>query len=467
MTIPRRLGARTPHFRLRWFPFSLILDALILVLDTAFWVFAIMTATGPLILSGLFEIIIDYRVTHYASTRHTQHQLSEVEIVELLTAVLAGNINIEGVHASVKPQMELNRELDIRTPGTRTREKVGVRLSDMLDGQVTFSTTVGAPVLLYIGSFIYSIVSLVGLKGDKDTARALAFGIWWMIIPHVSIISGSLLASNNPSSASIIFPEKRVPLNPGERLQLADTRSHMEDTVQARIEAHLSFLSLSYNNRYEPVWMWTRGKNKALWLHKTSAWNYLWFRKRMNLSGPSWLLLVVTSYFLVFLPCALAFWIEYSTPPVGIGCRALTILVYAACQFQFVVLSAWSHFKAVHEDEYWHKHKWLARLRGNLLGVLVGCLILLLSWCAAVFTTFAGTLMQLTGIYQNCWCAAAFPSHSTVSLASDTEEDRRSSQYWSTAGYVATGFLFVVTYCGWWCQRYLRDVFLKRVERLT
>ena len=88
-----------------------------------------------------------------------------------------------------------------------------------------------------------------------------------------------------------------------------------------------------------------------------------------------------------------------------------------------------------------------------------------------MFTTFAGTLMQITGIYQNCVCAAggywAFTSNSTVQLAADTEADRLASENWQTAGYTALIFLAAVTYFGWWCQRYLREKFSERVEHLV
>ncbi|KAL8704564.1 MAG: hypothetical protein Q9201_002299 [Fulgogasparrea decipioides] len=426
-----------------------------------------MIATAPFILSGLYEVIIDIKVTGYTSITQGRHQLAEVEVVELLTAVLAGNLNIEGVPAN--PQEELKHELDITRSEAGIREHISVRLRDMLDGQVPFSTTVGAPVLLYIGSFVYSILSLSGATGDRDTRRALAFGIWWMIIVHVSVISGSLLASNNPSLASIIYPKKRAHLRRAERYEYANRRLDMEDQVQAYIEA-ITPLPLSYNNRYEPVWMWNRGKNKALWLRRTKAWHHSWFRKRINLSAWNWLLLIVGAYCLVFLPCALAFWIEYATPPVGVRCRSLTILVYAICQFIFVLLSGWSHFKSAHGDDgdgYWQEHRWLDKLRCKWVGVCVAIFVLLPTWIAAVFTTFVGTLMQITGIYENCWCLATAKSPATVSLASDTETDRHSSRYWSAAGYVALAFLFVMTYGAWWCQRYLRDVLLKRVDQLT
>ena len=240
----------------------------------------------------------------------------------------------------------------------------------------------------------------------------------------------------------------------------------MEDKIQARFET-FTRLPLTYKARYEPVWMWTRGKNKAAWLRGTEVWKQEWFRAWMEMSRWNWVLLAVVSYLLVFIPCAFAFWIEYATPTIGLGCRALTILVYACAQLVFVILSAWSHFKAVHQEEYWQRHTWLNRLRRKWVGILVAIVFLLPAWIAAMFTTFAGTLMQITGIYQNCLCAAGFPPRPTIGLASDTQEDRDSSRYWSSAGYVALGFLFCVTYFGWWCQRYLRDVFMERVNDLT
>ena len=474
-TIPRRLGAdvprllnsryrHRPYVALVWLLLSLALDAVILTLDTAAWVFTVMIATAPFMLSGLLEVMIDYRVTRCITAKSTTPQLEKKHTVQLLTAVLAGNLAIRGV--PVNAQQELNDELDITKPQADIVEQTRVRLRGMLDCQAPFGAAVGAPVLIYIGSFIYSLLSLSETTGDSDTARSLAFGIWWMAIVHVSAISGSLLASNNPSTAAAIVRRSKVSLSREERYDYAELRQEMEDRIQAKWEA-FSRLPLTYKARYEPVWMWTRGKNKAAWLRGTNAWEQEWFRDRMKMSTSSWLLLASISYLLVLIPCALAFWIEYETPTVGIGCRALTILVYACAQFVFVVLSAWSHFKSVQEDAYWQRCKWLNRLRRKWVGVVVAVVFLLPAWIAAVFTTFAGTLMQITGIFQNCLCSATFPPHSTVSLASDTQSDRDSSQYWSTAGYIALGFLFCVTYFGWWCQRYLRDVFMEQVDDLA
>ena len=68
---------------------------------------------------------------------------------------------------------------------------------------------------------------------------------------HVSVISGSLLASNNPSSASIIRPKKRETLSRTEQTEDAQEKFHMEDRIQGRIDAF--FLSLSHNSRLKMV----------------------------------------------------------------------------------------------------------------------------------------------------------------------------------------------------------------------
>ena len=145
--------------------------------------------------------------------------------------------------------------------------------------------------------------------------------------------------------------------------------------------------------------------------------------------------------------------------------------VYASAQLTFTALSAWSHFKASHDQEFRDAHRWLNRMRRKWVGVSVAVLFLLPAWVAAIFTTFAGTLMQITGIYNNCLCASSgywsWGSTSTVQLAADTEADTQASLNWQKAGYTALNFLAVVTYLGWWCQRYLREKFVERVKHLV
>ena len=474
MTIPRRLVLEPPNwcfdFHLNhlndWLQalLSLVFAGLIVIMDTTLWVFTIMIAPGPSIFSGLLEVVLDFSIIRYLESSHLprgrqQHQgLTKRQRVQLLIAVTNGNQAIEGVPAD--PQKELGRILDI----DERPEETEIHLRAMLDCQYPFGAAVGAPILLYIGSFVYNLATLHNAEGDHDTARALAFGIWWMNIVHVAAISACLLASNNPSTAAAIVKMRRIKVSFQQRLGNASEHSEIEDRVQARLEAW-SRLSPSYRARYEPVSIWNRGKSKASWLRRTAAWKQPWFRNNIELTLQGWIFLTFVAFLLILFPSALAFWIEYTTPAPGIGCRALTILVYTGAQFVFVILSAWSHFKVAHDDQYWEDHNWLDGLRSKWLGMLVSILVLVPAWIFAMFTTFAGTLMQITGIFENCWCASNF-DRTTVSLASDTEDDRQSSWQWNRAGYIALVFLACVTYLGWWCQRYLREKFIERVKNL-
>ena len=228
MIIPRRL-VLTPHrwlfnFRLNrlsdWIKalFSLCVSGLIFTADTTLWVFMIMIAPGPFIFSGLLEVTLDYSVirhlkkSHIPSGGQQPRCLTRVQRAELLIAVLAGNLEIEGGPAN--PQDELGKALSV----DESPEEAEVHLRAMLACQYPFGASVGAPILLYIGSFIYNLATLHNAEGDKDTARALAFGIWWMVLVHVAAISAFLLASNNPSTAAAIVKQRKTKVSFRERL---------------------------------------------------------------------------------------------------------------------------------------------------------------------------------------------------------------------------------------------------------
>ena len=279
----------------------------------------------PSTLHWLLEVVLDYRIIRNLMSSHTVRGedqpvgLDRPQRVQFLTAVLAGNVGIEGVPHD--PQEGLGGILDIR----KHPQEVKLHLGAMLACQYPFGAAVGAPILLYIGSFVYTLATIRNSDGDRETARSLAFGIWWMNIVHVSAISGCLLASNNPSTAAATVKLQRTKVDLQKQLEYANERYEMEDRIQARLEAW-SRLPLTYKARYEPVWMWTRGRSKAGWLARTSAWKLDWFREKIEMTVSGWIFIAFVALSLVSFPCALAFWIEYSTPARDVGCRSLTIL---------------------------------------------------------------------------------------------------------------------------------------------
>jgi len=153
MTIPRRLVLEPPRWFFNFSPhhfnglvkalFSLCVAGLIVILDTTVWVFMIMVAPGPFIFSGLLEVVLDYSVIRHLLSSHTPRGedhprgLSRNMRVQLLTAVVAGNLGIEGVPAD--PQQELEKAMDIDSQP----EAVEVRLRAMLACQFGFGAAVG------------------------------------------------------------------------------------------------------------------------------------------------------------------------------------------------------------------------------------------------------------------------------------------------------------------------------------
>lgn len=117
--------------------------------------------------------------------------------------------------------------------------------------QHSFGSVVGAPVVFYVGSFVYALIEVGNSLGDNDTSHALAFGMWWMTIPHIAIINGCLLAGNNPNTLEGIV-------------------GHLDS------ERPIScFHMLGYNVcapvfefGYRPAWMWSRGGSKRAWAEK-------------------------------------------------------------------------------------------------------------------------------------------------------------------------------------------------------
>ncbi|KAL2051236.1 hypothetical protein ABVK25_008484 [Lepraria finkii] len=267
-----------------------------------------MRAPGLSIFSGLLEVVLDFSIIRYQERSHLprgRQQPQGLTKCQRVQFVTNGSQAIEWVPAD--PRKELGRILDI----DERPEETEVHLRAMLDCQYPFGAAVGAPILLYISSLIYSLATLHNAEGDHDTARSLASGIWWMNIVHIAAISACLPASNNPSTAAAIVKMQRIKVSFQQRLGNASEHSEIEDRVQARLEAW-SRLSPSYHARYEPMSIWNKCKSKASWLRRTAACKQPWFRNNIELTLQGWIFLTFVAFLLTLFRSVLAFWIEYT-----------------------------------------------------------------------------------------------------------------------------------------------------------
>lgn len=279
----------------------------------------------------------------------------------------------------VKPRIieQLDRPLDDAVFTRRkTIKKITVRLRAMLACQYSFGTTIGGPVVFFLGSFIYAMLQLKQSIGDEDIAEALAFGCWWMIVPHVAAVSGLLLAGNNPNILEGIVSIREDRYVIGENLteRVLERRGTITSlagsTHETKTRINKSYSKLMekvYEAEYEPAWMWDRGKCKQDWLLLlfTDAWlkyeidgrtseTHIQLRHFLNrammLGIGDWVFLWFFAFSLVFIPCMFGFLIAYYTPEIGIACRSLTFLVYMGSQTLLLLL--WT-YHLTWRDRYW------------------------------------------------------------------------------------------------------------------
>ena len=79
----------------------------------------------------------------------------------------------------------------------------------MVHCQYSSGFVVGAPVIFFLGGFIFALLqSLYGL-GDENIAESPAFGQWYMTIRHIAIVSGLFWPETTRTSFESVFGTER------------------------------------------------------------------------------------------------------------------------------------------------------------------------------------------------------------------------------------------------------------------
>lgn len=470
-------------FRLTiWVLVSIFLVVPCVVLDSVLWISAIVATAGPMMIGGLHEALLDSRLLELIrDVKPPDRLLTNTEKIQLLVAVVSGNL----MRDIGRPQIEIPQSLSTaQDPPDRARE-IQTRLLSLMSSQYSFGSAVGAPVLFYLGAFVYSIIDLEDQMGSVGSASSVAFAVEWMIIVHVAIVSGCLLASNNPATSAAI-----VGLPPDETLSGLHRASTLDSKASATVAPrnsrtdrwkmmlgfsredgrvrHVPGFSPAYETRYQPVSLWSRGSNKMNWIQDTSAYvQHEWFRESVQTSALDWTLLIFSPVFvLVVLPPAIGGILTYTSPPVGWGCRSLSLICYAGGQVILTFIAALN--AATGSKKFRISHPRATRII-HVASVSIFIPVSILSF----LTMIGSTLMQIIGVFANCFCLVNakywlnIDSSPGIQVASDTHDQRTSNQYWIIVSAVATGFMALVGYGGWWYQRKIRQDFMEQVKGLN
>ncbi|KAI1103924.1 hypothetical protein F4804DRAFT_213221 [Jackrogersella minutella] len=501
-----------------------LLGAVILVtLDTVVWLAICFAFAGPMLLSAVYEYALDRKVLEFLAPPHGKPPVISMRLrAQLLLAVVIGNIrmatreiddlgiesrhdsaisDLEGrmpvarrqmsklVHNSVwKRVMIMVDEYEAsRATGRHNKEVVSLptKLKALLNSQTSFGSTVGAPVLFFVGGFVYTVVDSDNNLGDNNTAHALAFGLWWMVIPYLAIISCAMLASNNPSTLDGIVYDggTTAPIDEygvsfwKQNLKKAKKYNGLGFIIR-QVEGY-NPVETAFEGRFRTVKLWKRGLNKREWVQEaigeyvaSSAYRGTnrispdELRKSLTLNPLDCFYVLVGTLFAVLAPCCLAFLTSYNTPQAGLSCRSLTYLVYAISQVCEMALWTCAARLRIRYGTRWSETNPIVKRVCWWGQVFVGFF--------SIFAAVGGTTMQLLGVYRSCACKVPvryWPQLSDpnayIVLSDNTAEDIEAARHWWTVtGSTAVGVIGAVCALAWWHQRRLRKVFRDEADKL-
>ena len=173
-------------------PFIAIGAAIIVSIDTIVWLLTIFALSGPILVSGVYEAFLDNILLEYVQNNIDTGGLNTTIRARILYTILVGNLDINAVPDGEDPSSSawnhinaddtnsnhpkndsLLRELRAPNDVSPDADRTKTRLRTMLASQYSFGVTVGAPVIFFCASFIYSLIENYSNLGDNDTSHAL------------------------------------------------------------------------------------------------------------------------------------------------------------------------------------------------------------------------------------------------------------------------------------------------------
>ena len=274
-----------------------------------------------------------------------------------------------------------------------------------------------------------------------------------MTIPHIAIVSGLLLAGNNPNTLEGVVGRKTP--DPSRR--------------------KCYIFELVYKSSYRPAWIWYRGRNKRIWAirlqqtYHTTRSDKL--KDQIAIGFQKWISIVVFAFLLIVIPSTLAFLTSFYTPREGLGCRSMTFLVYMLCQFCLILLSIWNILSTElsHENQ---QYVFVARTNTSWRACVWYFFVPVIILCAT-FTAIGGTMMQIIGVFRNCLCDIPitvwhrrYESQLIVISTNSKDDIHRARTFWKGTGITAVVFLTFVSFVGWWYQKRLRHIFENLIKEI-
>lgn len=429
-------------------PIKMIAVATIATIDMIVWITIILTMAGPIILSGLLEIYLDFVSIRALDTSHKRRMtktLTTGERLSMVIAILCGNFVSTSDQASFSVLQANLRNHTTTLPGSATLSARKAQLAALMNGQASFGPAIGILILFYLGGFLYNALGI-----SDETAFGVEwtpYAVWLMVIINVAVVSGTVLAGNNPSAASMVT----------------------NSPFRLRDQSPCVILADYYEGDLQPVTNYDRGVSKWIRLRQTLAVrNQIWCRETISISKVTWALLCLVACFLTLYPGIVAYAITHRLPWPRHGCRTVAYLLYLGCQTILILLALIANHGGRLLLSSTRKSPKGWRMAYFLVGGIAASVALIVVFCGSIF--------QIFGVYNNCWCLtavkdwAAPANQKWVQLieGSRISDSHRAvnAEYGNAMTWAVSILTGAIAYLGFWYQNALGRALLIEIDRL-
>ncbi|KAF2274508.1 uncharacterized protein EI97DRAFT_435050 [Westerdykella ornata] len=296
----------------------------------------------------------------------------------------------------------------------------GVQL--LVQGRINFTKGIFMPTILMLAVAASVFFDAYQKLGDKDTAHALAYGVWYSWLVTLGVAANCFATSTNVGVARKAF---------GKSIELSQRRVSLSERYVNR---------LAWEN-----WLWEIENPDA---EQTVTGPFqqntaFWFK---------FLLGQLIGCVCVCFASGSAAVISWTTPTVGIGCRSFNFVLYGVGTTVAAIIQL---------CRQWAGRNHSGKARTSPLVFLTWSY-----WVVVVFNALVlvvGTIFHLSGVYRSCWCSRLFAKEDTLlEFNRNTEQAYTNARrYWLVTGYVAFSFVWIICSFAVSARKYI----IWRVER--
>ncbi|KEY73197.1 hypothetical protein S7711_04163 [Stachybotrys chartarum IBT 7711] len=372
--------------------------------------------------------------------RYSEHIAWKPKVLQALHAQTGGGgvpSQEDQIISSVKGKGPISKSEPLLSNASEL-ENINRAIDIVITARKGFVSGILIPVLLLLAVTAATFYDAYTMRGDKDTALALAYCTWYSWILILAMAGNCYASALSPTVAKNAF--NRV------------------------LDFGKDPLSTPLSHRYVNGYMWQKWADSP-----HGSLDYQIAREELKLNKGFWLRFCIGQFFgfcgVAFsTSCAIA--IAWTTPTTGLGCRSFNFLLYAV--FSFItaylhVLCAWLELGFPTKTRQTSSH-WSA-FNGTLIQRIPQYLYWLFTFATSMIMV-VGTLLHMIGVFRTCWCEHINWTNSTVielnNMTSQAVDNAR--RYWLSTAYVAFGTVWLACLTAMAFRRYIIQKMEARLE---